>query len=150
MHKAGGWRVRKSSLTIYTHANSEHAIGILDLGLSSTKCTNYSKEPSTLTLYFSKTPAWYNFTAQFKAVCPPKAAKMPSGFSRSMTLTTNSGVTGRKYTPVSHSRRCLNCGNVGVDQNRHHASFLECLDSLTSRIVKFPCLSNGQSARAQH
>lgn len=30
------------------------------------------------------------FTAQFSAVWPPKAAKIPSGFSRSMTFTTNS------------------------------------------------------------
>ena len=55
-----------------------------------------AKRPKTLTLYFSKSPAWYIFTAQFNAVCPPQAAKMPSGFSRSITFSTNSGVTGRK------------------------------------------------------
>ena len=56
---------------------------------------NILNVPKTST---NPTAAWHIFTAQFSAVCPPKAAKMPSGFSRSMTFTTNSGVTGRKYT----------------------------------------------------
>mmetsp|Transcript_36794 Transcript_36794/g.49753 ORF Transcript_36794/g.49753 Transcript_36794/m.49753 type:complete len:272 (-) Transcript_36794:1415-2230(-) len=54
--------------------------------------------PRTLTPYFSKMPVASSSTPQFSAVCPPMEMMIPSGFSRLMTSSTKSGVTGRKKT----------------------------------------------------
>ena len=96
-HRSGFLVVETQTLTLNCF-QSDAPIRNTPLKRANLSLVQRAEGPSTLTLYFSKTPAWYIFTAQFSAVCPPKAAKMPSGFSRSMTLTTNSGVTGRKYT----------------------------------------------------
>ena len=42
-------------------------------------------------------PCSYNLTPQLRAVCPPKANNIPSGFSRAITFSTKYGVTGKKY-----------------------------------------------------
>ena len=41
-----------------------------------------------VTPYFSKIPALYSATPQFKAVCPPKDRSTPSGRSFSITFST--------------------------------------------------------------
>ncbi len=53
--------------------------------------------PRTLTPCFSKTPLSASSVPQLRAVWPPKPRRTPSGFSFSMTPSTNSGVMGRKY-----------------------------------------------------
>ncbi len=48
---------------------------------------------------FLSTPVSSSLTPQLSAVCPPKLSAIASGFSFSITRSTNSGVTGTKYTP---------------------------------------------------
>ena len=54
--------------------------------------------PSTSTPYSFNVPLVYNSVPQFRAVCPPKASRMPSGRSFLMISVTKYGVTGKKYT----------------------------------------------------
>ena len=44
--------------------------------------------PRTFTPYLASVPLVYNSVPQFSAVCPPKASRMPSGFSFLITSST--------------------------------------------------------------
>ena len=52
--------------------------------------------PSTRTPWRASTPDASSSSPQFRAVCPPKPSRIASTFSRSMTISTNAGVTGSR------------------------------------------------------
>ena len=54
--------------------------------------------PSTWTPYSLSVPFRYSSVPQFRAVCPPKAKRMPSGRSFLMISVTKCALTGWKYT----------------------------------------------------
>ena len=83
-----------SLLMVFTFISSSFFTNSSRSSVSIIACTGV---PSTLTPNSSRVPSSYSLTPQFRAVCPPKARKMPSGRSFSITLRTKYGVTGRKY-----------------------------------------------------
>ncbi len=54
--------------------------------------------PSRRTLWRSRTPASDSAIARLSAVCPPRPARSPSGFSRAMTASIAGTVSGSRYT----------------------------------------------------
>mmetsp|Transcript_22120 Transcript_22120/g.71231 ORF Transcript_22120/g.71231 Transcript_22120/m.71231 type:complete len:282 (+) Transcript_22120:3052-3897(+) len=70
----------------------------LKISRSSVATTASIWVPRTRTPYFSKMPFSWSSTPQFSAVWPPMDMRIASGFSRMITCSTNSGVTGIKNT----------------------------------------------------
>ncbi len=69
---------------------------LLNISRSSVLIMDATGVPSTRTLCFFKMPSSSSATPQFKAVCPPKASKIPSGFSLAITFSTKYGLIGKK------------------------------------------------------
>ncbi len=59
--------------------------------------------PISSTLCFLRVPSLASAMATFRAVWPPIVGNSASGFSRSMTLRTQSGVTGSMYVRSASS-----------------------------------------------
>ena len=59
--------------------------------------------PISSTLCFFNVPSLASAIATLRAVCPPIVGRRASGFSRSMTLRTQSGVTGSMYVRSASS-----------------------------------------------
>ena len=74
----------------------------------SSSSTTESADAWTVTPWRASTPRSASFMATFSAVCPPIVGSSASGFSRSMTSSTNSGVTGSMYV------RCAISGSVMI------------------------------------
>ena len=87
--------LQASLLMVFTPISSSRFTNRSRSSVSMMACTGV---PSTSTPYFSNIPFLYSSTPQFSAVWPPNDNRIPLGRSFSMTRSTNSGVTGWKYT----------------------------------------------------
>mmetsp|Transcript_43481 Transcript_43481/g.63729 ORF Transcript_43481/g.63729 Transcript_43481/m.63729 type:complete len:268 (+) Transcript_43481:2598-3401(+) len=97
------WATRTASSTVVTASDcaifsSISTSFLAKMSRSSVASMTGICVPSTCTLYLARMPFFSKSTPQFSAVWPPMEITMPSGRSRLSTCSTNSAVTGRKYT----------------------------------------------------
>ena len=72
-------------------------IASLNLRRSSATLIAVSDAPMSVQLYFSRIPCSPNSTARLSAVCPPTVGRIASGFSRAITCSRTSTVSGSTY-----------------------------------------------------
>ncbi len=75
--------------------------------LSSASCIEFMDVPRKLILYCVRTPCLYKSVAAFRAVCPPRVANIPSGFSISIIFVKLSIVKGSIYILSATSRSVI-------------------------------------------